>query len=165
MELDAKKVFDKENAETLLDHLARIQCFFAVVQVAPTLGAFSSLQTTMRLHNEEVGSFLDMWNITPDILMESAGSPAVNAAVHRLATVLASRTRHELKQVIDANGYDEKKHMLTLVKYLLKPLLVEGEDLVVLNMVEYSSTVFGARECTYVAWGTRLPMRCRGHCS
>ena len=67
----------------------------------------------MRLHNEEVGAFLDLWNISPDILIGSTCSPAVKAAIHRLATVLTSKARHELKQELDTNGHDEKKNAHT----------------------------------------------------
>ena len=91
----------------------------------------------MRLHNEEVGSFLDLWDITTDVLVVSVGSPAVKAAVHRLTNVLLLGRLTELNEELDDNGHQERKHMLTIINHLLKPLLGAGK--VVLNRMEYST--------------------------
>ena len=78
-----------------------------------------------------------MWDISAAVIMGSVGSPAVKAAVHRLANVLLLGRLTELKEELDDNGHKERKHMLTIIKHMLKPLIGDGE--VVLNRMEYST--------------------------
>ena len=130
-----------KSARSLLEKLQRVKCFFAVIRAAPTVGAFTSLQSTMRLHNEEEGSFLDLWCISESVLMSTEGTPAVKAAVRRLANTLAptSQTVAKLQHQLQANGSNERRQMLTIVEFLLRPLVGVGEDAVVLNKMEYST--------------------------
>ena len=145
-----------KSARSLLEKLQRVKCFFAVVRAAPTVGAFTSLQSTMRLHNEEEGSFLDLWCISESVLMSTEGTPAVKAAVRRLANTLAptSQTVAKLQHQLQANGSNEGRQMLTVVEFLLGPLVGVGEDAVVLNKMEYSTVAPAGTKLDFLGIGT-----------
>ena len=93
----------------------------------------------MRLQNEEVGAFRELWSVSKGVFVGTEGTLPMKTAVHQLAKTLQSGKIVELKRELDANGSSERKHMLTIVKYLLRPLLGDGADSVVLNRAEYST--------------------------
>ena len=128
-------------AEGLLEKLRNVECYFVGVRTAPALGAFTNLHTTMRLRNEEIRSFSEMWDIDTATLMGDAGSAARKRAVNHLAHVFGTGVQklRELSEELESNGRVEHKHMVTIAEYLLKPLMGGGETSVVLNKVEYSS--------------------------
>lgn len=89
----------------------------------------------MRLRDEQVGSFRDMWSIDDALLSGSnlKTPPGIKAAVNELAKVLELGELMDLKNTVD--GTNEKSQMLATATFLLEPLVKKQ---VVFSRAEYS---------------------------
>ena len=126
---------DLEAAKSIMDTLARTECFLMKVCLPPSEGAFTNLHTTIRIESFEVTPFISLVNVDNDVLSGHANNKLVEAALDRLMAVLASKKLETLKSdLLDA---DKRCQMIAIIKHVLQPLTGHS---VVANRREYSWT-------------------------
>ena len=68
MDLELHATFSLESAKSILEKLAVVKCYFAQVQSALSIGAFTDLHTTLQLENVDVADILPLFNINVTML-------------------------------------------------------------------------------------------------
>ena len=102
-------------------------------------------------------AFGDLWSLNERVLSGEEGSRAMRAAVGRLVSLLESTQSQQtgLQQELFDNGSNEHRHMLTLVKHLLRPLVGTEPNAVILNKMEYASVPQEGPKTGFLGVGTQ----------
>ena len=96
--------FSLESAESIMERLALVLCFYVEVRSAPS---FKDLHTTIRIENLDITPFVKMFDVDVDVLSGHATDMQVKAAINRLITALKSEDIETLEKELQEHIDDE----------------------------------------------------------
>ena len=125
---------EKQEAQSLLEQVVGIPCYYTRVLTAPSVGALSNLHTTIQLQNAGETDLLSLFDVTVGKLCGQTTDRRVQGAVARLNTVLKSKLIEPLDDSLRKHIGKEKPKMVAIMIHLLLPLIGK----VVANQREYA---------------------------